>query len=82
MAPAIGDPPSYHAPDATDGCESDAGEPIAVRGKDGADVARGLSAYGAEEVERIRGLHTRDIARRLGYESGGEVVHCDDLVLI
>jgi len=58
------------------------GDPIAVRGKDGADVARGLSAYGAAEVERIRGLHTRDIAKRLGYESGGEVIHRDDLVLV
>lgn len=58
------------------------GDPIAVRGRDGADVARGLSAYGAAEVTQIRGLHTRDITRRLGYESGGEVIHRDDLVLV
>jgi len=60
----------------------EAGDPVAVRDPEGRDVARGLTAYAADEVERIRGLHTKEIARRLGYESGGEVVHRDDLVLV
>ena len=62
--------------------EFEAGDPVCVRTRDGKDVARGLVAYADVEVGRIRGLHTRDIARTLGYESGGEVIHRDDLVLL
>ena len=46
------------------------------------EIARGLAAYGSEEVERIRGLATREIDRVLGYSNGDEVIHRDDLVLV
>jgi glutamate 5-kinase len=45
-------------------------------------VARGLVAYSAQEVARIRGLSTRQIAQVLGYSNGGEVIHRDDLVVV
>jgi len=60
----------------------EAGDPVCVRTRDGQDLARGLVGYAAAELIRIKGLHTRDIARTLGYESGGEVIHRDDLVLL
>ena len=48
----------------------------------GREVARGLVAYSAQEVARIRGLPTRQISQVLGYSNGGEVIHRDDLVVI
>jgi glutamate 5-kinase len=43
-------------------------------------IARGISQYGASEVRRLAGCHSRDIETRLGYSYGDEVIHRDDLV--
>jgi glutamate 5-kinase len=48
----------------------------------GREIARGLAAYSAAEVARIRGLSTRQIAPVLGYSNGSEVIHRDDLVIV
>jgi glutamate 5-kinase len=45
-------------------------------------VARGLSQYGAAEVHRLAGRHSREIDGVLGYSYGAEVVHRDDLVTV
>lgn len=45
-------------------------------------VARGLCQYGAAEVRRLAGHHSRDIASLLGYSYGAEVVHRDDLATL
>lgn len=45
-------------------------------------VARGLSQYGAAEVRRLLGRHSREIESVLGYSYGAEVVHRDDLATI
>src|SRR5439155_962417 len=34
------------------------------------------------EVERLKGAHSRDIERLLGYKGSDEVIHRDDLVLV
>ena len=47
----------------------------------GKEIARGLVAYPARDVLRIRGLATPKIPRVLGYSRGREVIHRDDLVL-
>jgi glutamate 5-kinase len=43
-------------------------------------IARGICQYGAAEIRRLAGCHSRDIEARLGYSYGDEVVHRDDLV--
>jgi glutamate 5-kinase len=48
----------------------------------GNEVARGVAAYSAQEVARIKRLSTRQIASVLGYSNGNEVIHRDDLVLV
>ena len=58
------------------------GDAVACVDGQGREIARGLAAYGAEEVTRIRGLETRKIAKVLGYSNGNAVVHRDDLVLV
>jgi glutamate 5-kinase len=45
-------------------------------------VARGLSQYGAGEVRRLAGHHSREIETVLGYSYGAEIVHRDDLATV
>ncbi|MDN5924838.1 MAG: glutamate 5-kinase, partial [Xanthomonadales bacterium] len=45
-------------------------------------IARGISQYGALEINRIAGNHTRDIADSLGYAYSDCVVHRDDMVTL
>ena len=58
------------------------GDPIACVDPQGREFARGLAAYGAAEIERIKGRGTGEIAQVLGYSNGNEVIHRDDLVLL
>jgi glutamate 5-kinase len=58
------------------------GDPVACVDAAGHEVARGLVAYAADELERIRGLSTRRVSQVLGYSNGDEVIHRDDLVLV
>jgi glutamate 5-kinase len=59
-----------------------AGDPVSVVDPDGREFARGLSTYGAEEIERIRGRRSADIELCLGYKNLDEVIHRDDLVIL
>jgi glutamate 5-kinase len=47
----------------------------------GKPFGQGLANYASDEVERIRGCHTREIEARLGYKDYDEVVHRDNLVV-
>jgi glutamate 5-kinase len=58
------------------------GDPVACLGASGEELARGLAAYGSDEIGRIKGLPTGEIERVLGYSNGDEVIHRDDLVLL
>jgi glutamate 5-kinase len=57
------------------------GDLIRVLGPDGREIARGLSAYGAAEMERIRGRRSAEIVSVLGYRGRDEIIHRDDLVM-
>jgi glutamate 5-kinase len=58
------------------------GDPVACVDSSGRAVARGLTAYASDAVERIAKRPTREIAQMLGYSNGAEVIHRDDLVLL
>ena len=60
----------------------DAGESVSIVDESGAEFARGLCAFGALELERIRGHKTSELAEILGYPCDEEVVHRDDLVIL
>jgi glutamate 5-kinase len=60
----------------------DAGEPISVIDGTGAEFARGLAGYSADEIEKIRGRRSADIESILGYKYLDEVIHRDDLVVL
>ena len=57
------------------------GDCVSVVGPSGEEVGRGLSRYDAEEAARLPGARGADIAARLGYSRGDELIHRDDLVL-
>jgi glutamate 5-kinase len=58
------------------------GDCVRCLGPDGREFARGLVNYGAAELDRIKGAHTREIEQLLGYKASDEVIHRDDLVLV
>lgn len=58
------------------------GDPLLVRDSEGQDIAKGLSAYDAEDARRIQGRRTEAIAEILGYQGRDELIHRDDLVLL
>jgi len=57
------------------------GDPVLVRGPEGREIARGLSAYSAADATLIRGHRSGEIAEILGYRGRDEMIHRDDLVL-
>ena len=59
-----------------------AGECVRCLDLDGREFARGLVNYSAQELNRIKGLHTSNIEKVLGYKAYDEIIHRDDLVLL
>jgi glutamate 5-kinase len=58
------------------------GDPVSCVDAEGRELARGLAAYGSDEVRRIIQLPTGKIEQVLGYSNGDEVIHRDDLVVL
>ena len=58
------------------------GDPVDVRDVHGAALARGLSAYSAEDMRRIAGHRSEEIEALLGWRGRDEAIHRDDLVLL
>jgi glutamate 5-kinase len=57
------------------------GDVVALADISGEEFARGLSNYTADEVRRIKGLRSGQIAETLGYCPYEEVVHRDNMVV-
>ncbi|HEY1558364.1 MAG TPA: glutamate 5-kinase [Kofleriaceae bacterium] len=58
------------------------GDTVSIARHDGAEIARGLAAYPADDLRKIQGLQSAAIEARLGYKSSEEAVHRDDLVIL
>ncbi len=59
----------------------DRGDAVIVRDVDGAEIARGLSAYSSEDARRASGRRSQELEAILGYRGRDELIHRDDLVL-
>jgi glutamate 5-kinase len=57
------------------------GDAVIIRGPDGAEIGRGLSAYDAEDAQKIRGRPSTDIDAILGFSGRAEMIHRDNLVV-
>ena len=58
------------------------GDVIAVRGPEGAEIARGLANYSSAEARLISRKPSTDFERWLGYSAEPEMIHRDNLVLV
>jgi glutamate 5-kinase len=59
-----------------------AGDPVVCVDEKGKEIAIGLINYDAKEVEKIKGLNTKEIEGQLGYKGYDEVIHRDNLCLL
>ncbi|NPV27188.1 MAG: glutamate 5-kinase [Firmicutes bacterium] len=59
----------------------EAGNVVKLVSLTGAEIARGIVNYSSEEIEQIKGKHTREIANVLGYKDYDEVIHRNNLTL-
>lgn len=55
---------------------------VRVLGPDGREIARGVVNYGADEIRRIAGKKTKEIAAILPDAAHDEVIHRDNLVMM
>ncbi|KIX11364.1 glutamate 5-kinase [Dethiosulfatarculus sandiegensis] len=58
-----------------------AGQAVKVLGPDDSVLGVGLSNYSSREVDAIKGLHSNEIAEKLGHDAPEEVIHRDNLVV-
>ncbi|MBI5544169.1 MAG: glutamate 5-kinase, partial [Deltaproteobacteria bacterium] len=56
------------------------GEAVDIADLNGVVFARGLAAYGADEIRKVAGHRSNEVERLLGYKRLDEVVHRDNLV--
>jgi glutamate 5-kinase len=59
-----------------------AGDVVSLMDLAGQEFGRGLANYSREEVEKIKGLKSDEIAEVLGHKSYDEVIHRDNLVIL
>lgn len=59
----------------------DKGDSVSIL-HDGRELARGIAAYSSDDIAAIKGRASRDIEGLLGYTSGDEVIHRDDMVMV
>ena len=58
------------------------GDPVLCIAENGRELARGLPAYSAEEIRRIKQTPASQISTVLGYSNGDELIHRDNLVIL
>ena len=58
------------------------GMTVSIVSSSGREIARGLVNYSSEDIERLKGAHTDEIAGILGVKTYDEVVHRDNMVLL
>ena len=59
-----------------------AGDPVDLVGPAGRAFARGLVNFDAEELPRLLGRSTRDLARDHGAAYERELIHRDDIIVL
>ena len=58
------------------------GENILILDQNNKQLARGLSSFTSEEIDKIKGKQSKEIEKILGYLSKTEIIHKDDMVLL
>lgn len=58
------------------------GDTVSLVDEEGKEFARGIAYYSMKELERIKGIHSEEIERKLGYKYYDEAVHRDNLAIL
>ena len=58
------------------------GDNIIIVDNANVDIARALSSFTSEEINKIKGLQSHQIENILGYASKSEIIHKDDIVIL
>jgi glutamate 5-kinase len=58
------------------------GENVLVMDQNNNQLARGLSSFSSDEINKIKGKQSKEIEQILGYFSKTEIIHKDDMVLL
>ena len=58
------------------------GENVLILDQSNNQLARGLSSFSSDEINKIKGKQSKEIEKILGYLSKTEVIHKDDMVLL
>ena len=58
------------------------GENVLVLDQNEKHLARGLASFNSEEINKIKGKHSNEIEKILGYLSKSEIIHKDDMVML
>ncbi len=58
------------------------GDNIIIVDNNNIDIARALSSFTSEEIDKIKGLQSNQIENILGYASKSEILHKDDIVIL
>ncbi len=60
----------------------DKGENVLILDQNNNQLARGLSSFSSQEINKIKGKQSKEIEKILGYLSKTEIIHKDDMVLL
>ena len=58
------------------------GDNIIIVDNNNTNIARALSSFTSEEINKIKGLQSNQIENILGYASKSEIIHKDDIVIL
>jgi len=58
------------------------GENVLIVDHNEKHLARGLASFNSIEINKIKGKHSREIEKILGYLSKSEIIHKDDMVML
>lgn len=58
------------------------GDCVNLRSVTGKVIARGITNYSSSDIEKIKGIKTVDIEKKLGYKYTDEIIHRDNMVIL
>lgn len=58
------------------------GEIVSIHNQRGGEIAKGISNYSNQDIEKIKGLSSGDIEHALGYVVEKHIIHRDNLALV
>ena len=58
------------------------GENVLIVDHNEKHLARGLASFNSNEINKIKGKHSKEIEKILGYLSKSEIIHKNDMVML